>query len=147
MGNQAEIKNTLEAARAVTSPARRKYPPGSIVRLCISAWLLPGMGHMLLGHRWRALLLFTSIMAMFLLGLIMQGEFFILGSGHWLRTLGCLGEWSVGLAVPVSLWFDYSGGDPFFISSDYGTAFLVAAGMLNILCILDVFDIAMERKP
>ena len=56
-------------------------------------------------------------------------------------------EWSVGLALPVSLWFDYGGGDPFFVSSDYGTAFLVAAGMLNILCILDVFDIAMEKKP
>lgn len=139
--------NAPEVAEKTESPARPRRSPVDITRLCVSAWLMPGMGHLLLGHRWRASLLFTSIISMFLLGLTMQGEFFILGSGHWLRTLGCLGEWSVGLALPVSLWFDYGGGDPFFVSSDYGTAFLVAAGMLNILCILDVFDIAMQKKP
>ena len=147
MENQAETMNAPEDARKAESPARPRRSPGDIARLCVSAWLLPGLGHLLLGRGWRALLLFASIISMFLLGLTMQGEFFKFGSNHWLRTLGCLGEWSVGLALPVSLWFDYGGGDPFFVSSDYGTAFLVAAGMLNILCILDVFDIAMERKP
>ena len=147
MGNQSETMNAAEAARKAESPARPRRSPGEMGRLCVSAWLIPGLGHLLLGHRWRALLLFSAIISMFLLGLSMQGEFFVLGSGRWLRTLGCLGEWSVGLPVPVSLWFDYSRGDPFFASSDYGTAFLVAAGMLNILCILDVYDIAMERKP
>ena len=43
-------------------------------------------------------------------------------------------------------FFGYSGGDPFFVSSDYGTAYLVAAGMLNVLAVLDCYDIAMGRK-
>ena len=132
MENQTKTMNVQETAEEVGSSAKPRRSPGDIARLCVSAWLMPGMGHMLLGHRWRAVLLFASVISMFLLGLTMQGKFFILGSGHWLRTLGCLGEWSVGLALPVSLWFDYD-GDPFFASSDYGTAFLVAAGMLNIL--------------
>ena len=103
--------------------AQTQRSPGETARLCVSAWLIPGLGHLLLGHRWRALLLFRPSSACFLLGLSMQGEFFVLGSGHWLRTLGCLGEWSVGLPVPVSLWFDYSRGDPFFASSDTGRHF------------------------
>jgi hypothetical protein len=52
----------------------------------------------------------------------------------------------VGLALPAARFFGYGGGDPFFVSSDFGTAYLVAAGMLNVLAVLDCFDIAMGRK-
>ena len=63
------------------------------------------------------------------------------------ETLGYFGEMCVGVAMPAARFFGYSGGDLFFVSSDYGTAFLVAAGMLNMLCLLDAYDIAMGRKP
>ncbi len=82
---------------------------------------------------------------MFILGLAMKGEFFTAGGGSLLSTLGHYGELSVGVAMPMARFFGYH-GNPLFVSSDYGTAFLVTAGMLNILCILDVYDIAMGRK-
>ncbi len=118
---------------------------GQRVRVCVAAWLIPGLGHLLLGRKWRALILFASILTMFLFGLLMKGEFFSSHSSSYLQTLGYLGEMGVGVAMPAAKFFSYS-GDPFFVSSDYGTAFLVSAGMLNVLTVLDAYDIAVGRK-
>ncbi len=122
-----------------------KADTGRLVRVCVAAWLIPGLGHLLLGRRWRALILFASIITMFLFGLLMKGEFFSSHSSSYLQTLGYFGEMCVGIAMPAAKFFDYS-GDAFFVSSDYGTAFLVSAGMLNVLTVLDAYDIALGRK-
>jgi len=130
---------------------KAKVPSGhpstlALVRLCVAAWLIPGLGHLLVRKRWRALILFASIMIMFVLGLAMQGQFFLASSVSYLEALGHYGELCVGLAMTTAKFFGYGGGDPFFVSSDFGTAYLVAAGMLNVLAVLDCFDIAMRRK-
>jgi hypothetical protein len=135
-----------------TSAAKTKAPAThppiiTLVRLCVAAWLVPGLGHLLLGRKWRALILFASIITMFAFGLAMQGQFFSTSSASYLQILGYYGELCVGLAMPGARFFGYSGGDPFFVSSDFGTAYLVAAGMLNVLAVLDCYDIAMGRKP
>ena len=133
------------AQETVTHPAQPKT--ANLVGLCVAAWAVPGLGHFLLGRKWRALILFTAIVSMFLLGIAMQGEFFTTGSSSYLQTLGYYGELCVGLALPAARFFGYSGGNPLFVSADFGTAYLVAAGMLNTLSILDTYDIAMGRKP
>jgi hypothetical protein len=135
-----------ERAAAKTKAAASRPPIIALVRVCVAAWLIPGLGHLLLGKRWRALILFASIMTMFALGLAMQGQFFSTDSPSYLQTLGHYAELCIGLAMPGARFFGYSGGDPFFVSCDYGTAYLVAAGMLNVLCVLDCYDIAMGRK-
>lgn len=124
-------------------------PPatGRLVTLCVASWLVPGLGHWMLKRKWRALILFLAIISMFVLGLLMQGQFFPPGSASYLERLGYLGELCAGLAMPVAKFFGYGGGNPFFVSSDYGTAYLVSAGMLNVLAILDAYDIALNRKP
>jgi len=129
------------------APSKRKADRGVLLRLCVAAWLVPGFGHLLVGRRWRALILFASILAMFLLGVAMQGKFFSVHSPPYLHRLGFFGEMCVGVALPAALFFGYAGGDPYFVSADYGTAFLVAAGMLNLLTVLDAYDIALGRKP
>jgi hypothetical protein len=135
-------KRAVEAETAV----QPKPQLGFLLRVCVTGWLIPGFGHLLQGRKWRALILFVSILTMFLFGLAMEGQFFATGSGSYLQTLGYFGEMCVGVAMPAAKFFGYSGGDPFFVSSDYGTAFLVAAGMLNVLTVLDAYDIAMGRK-
>jgi len=135
-----------ETATAKPKAAASRSPIVTLVRLCVAAWLIPGLGHLLLGRKWRALILFASIGVMFGLGLAMQGQFFSTSSPSYLQTLGYFGELCVGLAMPGARFFGYGGGDPFFVSSDYGTAYLVAAGMLNVLAVLDCYDIAMGRK-
>ena len=136
-------EKAVQESKAAAPP---KPALSQLVRLCVAAWLIPGLGHLLLGRRWRALILFTSILAMFLLGLAMQGEFYSTQSPSYLQTLGYFGELCVGVAMPAARFFGYSGGDPFFVSSDFGTAFLVSAGMLNVLAVLDSYDIALGRK-
>jgi hypothetical protein len=140
---EQEEKTTKEAVK----PSRPQTTPGSLIGLCAGAWLVPGLGHFLLGRRGRALVLFLAIVGMFLLGLAMQGQFFATGSGSYLHTLGYFAELSVGAPMPLATFFGYGGGNTYFVCSDYGTAYLIAAGMLNILTILDAYDIAMGRKP
>ena len=92
------------------------------------------------------MVLFLAIVAMFAFGLAMQGQFFATGTASYLQTLGHFAELSVGIPMPAATFFGYGGGNTFFVCSDYGTAFLVSAGMLNVLTILDTYDIAMGRK-
>jgi len=137
------------ANKVVQEKSSVQAPPKltTLVRLCVAAWIVPGLGHFLLGRKWRALILFSAIVTMFLMGIAMQGECFTTSSGSYLQTLGYFGELCVGLAMPVARFFGYAGGNPLFVSADFGTAYLVSAGMLNTLSILDTYDIAMGRKP
>jgi hypothetical protein len=143
----AEVESVARTGPQSSGAAIAHPKPGQMVWLCVAAWLIPGFGHFLLGKKGRALVLGSAIIVMFIFGLMMKGEFYELQSGAILRSLGYVGEMCVGAAMPVAKFFGYSGGDAFFVSADYGTAFLVSAGMLNVLTILDAFDIAMGRKP
>lgn len=143
-------KKTAVAEEKVNANSPKAVHPqptsGSLFGLCVAAWLVPGCGHLLLGRKWRALILFVCIAGMFAFGLAMKGMFFSTGSGSYLQTLGYFAELCIGAAKPAATFFGYGGGDPFFVCSDYGTAFLISAGMLNVLSILDAYDIAMGRK-
>ena len=133
---------------AVAESARRPAgKPRHLVALCVAAWLVPGLGHWLLKKRARAAILFFAIAGMFAFGVLMHGQFFAMASPSYLERLGYLGELCAGLAAPFAKFFGYGGGNPFFVSADYGTAYLIAAGMLNLLTILDAYDIALHRKP
>jgi len=141
-------KKVLESEAPAKAAAVSAMPDtGRLVRLCAAAWLIPGAGHYMLGRRVRALILLLAIVSMFGFGLLMKGEFFSVHSPSYLETLGWFGEFAVGLPMPLASFFGYNGGDPYFVSADFGTAFLVAAGMLNVLTILDAYDIALRRKP
>jgi hypothetical protein len=134
-------KGTEPRVQTVAKPEMNRS-----IKVCVAAWLIPGLGHYILGKRIRALILFLAIVGMFVLGLLMHGTFFAIGSPSILERLGYLGELCAGLPMPVAKFFGYGGGKPFFISADYGTAYLVSAGMLNLLSILDAYDIAVGRK-
>jgi Family of unknown function (DUF6677) len=135
-----------KAPKEASKPSSKQPSTGSLFGLCLAAWLVPGLGHFLQGHRWRALVLVLAIVGMFAFGLAMQGQFFATGSGSYLHTLGYFAELSVGVPMPAATFFGYAGGDTYFVCSDYGTAYLIAAGMLNVLTILDAYDIAVGRK-
>jgi hypothetical protein len=133
-------------AKESASPAQPRPTSGSLFGLCLAAWLVPGLGHFLLGRKGRAVVLFLAIVGMFVFGLAMQGQFFAAGSGSYLHTLGYFAELSIGVPMTTATFFGYGGGNVYFICSDYGTAFLISAGMLNVLTILDAYDIALGRK-
>ena len=113
-------------------------------------WLIPGGGHFLLKRTGRGALLLLSVTGMFLCGLMMRGAMFQPQSGDLLTTLintgGFIGDLSSGILYLLSVWLGYSQPDTAGHVHDYGTKFLVTAGLLNILAIVDAFEIASGRK-
>jgi TM2 domain-containing membrane protein YozV len=113
-------------------------------------WLIPGSGHLLLKRRGRGIVLFATIGAMFICGLLMRGAMFTPQSGDLLTTLintgGFIGDLCSGLFYILTVSVGYSQPDQAGAVHDYGTKFLVTAGLLNLLAITDVYDIAARRK-
>ena len=113
-------------------------------------WLIPGGGHFLLKRPGRGALLMFSVTAMFLCGLMMRGAMFQPASGDLLTTLintgGFIGDLCSGILYLLSVWLGYNQPDVAGHVHDYGTKFLVTAGLLNVLAMVDVFEIAAGRK-
>ena len=114
------------------------------------SWLVPGGGHFLLKRHGRAVLLMVSITLMYLFGLMMRGAMFQPQSGDLLTILintgGFIGDLANGVLYLLSVWMGYNQPDVAGAVHDYGTKFLVTAGLLNILAMVDAFDIAVRRK-
>jgi hypothetical protein len=114
------------------------------------SWLVPGGGHLLLKRTGRGLLLMAAITSMFVCGLMMRGAMFQPESGDLLTTLintgGFIGDVASGILYLLSQWLGYNQPDVAGAVHDYGTKFLVTAGLLNILAMVDAFDIAVRRK-
>jgi hypothetical protein len=109
-------------------------------------WLIPGAGHMI-QKRWiRGGLLFVSIVTMFLLGLGMQGRIYKANGGDILDILGFIGNLGAGGLYIVSLAMDWGQGAIAFATADYGTKFMIVAGLLNFISIADAYHIAIGKK-
>jgi hypothetical protein len=130
---------------------KESKPPLSVwAPAVLLGWLVPGGGHFLLRRTGRGLLLLASITFMFLFGLMMRGAFFQPQTGDLLTTLintgGFVGNLCSGLLYMLSVAFGYNQPDMPGAVHDYGTKFLVAAGLLNVLAMVDAYDIAAGRK-
>src|SRR5579859_1400966 len=109
-------------------------------------WLIPGAGHML-QKRWiRGLLLFVSIVSLFLLGLAMQGRIYRANGGDILDILGFIGDVGAGGMYILTLANDWGQGAIAFATADYGTKFLIVAGLLNFIAVADAYHIAIGKK-
>lgn len=109
-------------------------------------WLIPGAGHMI-QKRWiRGLLLFVSIVTMFLLGLAMQGHIYKANSGDILDMLGFVGDVGSGALYVLTLANDWGQGAIALATADYGTKFMIVAGLLNFISIADAYHIAIGKK-
>jgi hypothetical protein len=126
-------------------PSVGKWAPTVLV-----AWLIPGGGHFLLKRPARGAAIAVSVVVIFLLGLMMRGALFEPQGGDLLTTViyygGFIGDLLAGLLYFLSVWLGYSQPDMAGHVHDYGTKFLVAAGLLNLLAIVDAFEIATGQK-
>ena len=125
-------------------------PMGKWLPAVLLAWIIPGGGHFLLKRQGRGALIAASVAAMFLLGLMMRGALFSPQNGDLLTIViywgGFFGNLMSGLLYFVTVWLGYNQPDVAGHVHDYGTKFLVTAGLLNILAIVDAYEIAAERK-
>jgi TM2 domain-containing membrane protein YozV len=136
---------------ATEKEAKQPMPPISAWAPAVAlGWLVPGGGHFLLKRTGRGFLLLVSVTGMFLCGLMMRGAMFTPQSGDLLTTLintgGFVGDVASGILYLLSVWLGYSQPDMAGHVHDYGTKFLVTAGLLNVLAMVDAFEIASRRK-
>ena len=109
-------------------------------------WLIPGAGHMI-QKRWiRGMLLFLSIVSLFLLGLAMQGRIYKANGGDILDILGFVGDVGAGGLYILTMANDWGQGAIAFATADYGTKFMIVAGLLNFIAIADAYHIAIGKK-
>jgi len=137
---------------AKAAPANKKIEKASEPKsplfstALLVGWLVPGAGH-LLSRRWvRGGLLFAAISLMFILGLLMQGKLYVANAGDPLVLLGFIGDLGSGLLYIGGRLFGAGQAPVQVVTADYGTKFIVVAGLLNIIAAVDAHNIRIGRK-
>lgn len=114
------------------------------------AWLIPGAGHLLLKRTTRGILLFGCVLIAFLLGLMLRGALFEPQTGDLFTTLiycgGFAGNVASGIIYLITVALGYNQPDVAGHVHDYGTKLLVGAGLMNILAMVDAYEIATGVK-
>lgn len=111
----------------------------------IAGWLVPGAGHFLLRKWYRGLFLAVSIFGMFALGIAMQGK--LHSNAHdILELLGLIGDLGNGLLYVVSRALGLGADSVQVTTADYGTRFIVVAGLLNVIAAVDAHNLRTGRK-
>ena len=119
---------------------------GIIVLLCLAAWAIPGAGHLWLGRRSKGLVFLVAIPLMYIIGLALHGRIFPFDFSDPLVTLGALANLGMGLTYVIASTLNYGAGDVRAVTYEYGITFLIVAGLLNVLVVIDAYDVALGRK-
>ena len=119
-----------------------------------AAWFIPGLGHVMLRRWGRAALMGGSVWFCFFLGMAMGGHMFSMttgqGSSALLQVPPMIANLGSGVLYLGSFFLNIGFADDLVQAAratyEYGNTFLLIAGLLNYLTMLDAFDIAAGRK-
>ena len=140
---KTNIENAPE--RVKTVPAAQSFTAMAIIAPAVG-WLVPGLGH-IIQKRWiRGLLLAAAIFTLFLVGLAMQGKVYSPNTGEILEMLGFIGDIGAGGLYIVTKGLGAGQGAIFRATADYGTKFMIVAGLLNVISAIDAYHIAIGKK-
>jgi hypothetical protein len=121
--------------------------PAHVWMAVVLAWVFPGLGHFYLGRRRRALFYAVIVTVTFLFGLFFEGRLYSPEPGAPLTVLATFAVCGSGLLnVAARLLLENPRGTILAVTYEYGCAFLLTAGLMNLLLMLDAFDIAVGRK-
>ena len=126
---------------------RRPINMAATLAICSGGWLVPGLGHILLGRWVRGLIFAFCVLVMFVMGIAMHGKLYDLAIEEPLHIFAFIANAGLGLPYLIAEQRQLGIGLTTAPSYDYGTTFLWVSGLLNYLIVLDVFDIAQRRKP
>ncbi len=114
------------------------------------AWLIPGAGHFYLKRQVHGIVLLAMVAGMFLAGILMQGRMFEPSAGNLFNTVmtygGYIGDLCTGSLYLLTVGLGYEQGALPGAVHDYGTKFIVCAGLLNLLAVVDAYEIAAGKK-
>ncbi len=136
-----------EATTSGAQPTAASVPFTPMAALApLLGWLVPGAGH-LVQKRWlRGLLLMVSVVAMFSFGLAMEGKIYKPNTGDLLDILGFVGDFGAGGLYILGRVLEWGSANITFANADYGTKYIVVAGLLNIMAAVDAYHIAIGKK-
>ena len=119
---------------------------GSLVLLCLAAWAIPGLGHLWQGRRAKGLIFMMALPLMFAIGLAIQGRLFPFELGDPLVGLAAVADLGIGVPYFIASAIGAGAGQVRAVTYEYGNAFVMTAGLLNFLVVIDAYDIALGRK-
>ena len=123
-------------------PERR----GNAVVAVLSAWLVPGLGHFYLKRPLRGLAFFALVVASALIGCNLEGHLYQVMAGQPLTILATFASMGMGFLYFLLRYALHYQGNIMGAGYEYGTAFLLTAGLMNLLLVLDVWDIVRGKK-
>lgn len=112
----------------------------------IGAWILPGLGHAVLKMWGRAIACFLTVGLLVVIGAGMRGNLFTAEGGDAFAALGYVADLGAGSFYWLARSLEINGPDVSRADGDYGTRFLAAAGVLNLLAALHAYEAARGRK-
>lgn len=122
--------------------------PARAVTASLLAWVWPGLGHVYLRRRGKALILMGAILALFVLGIFMNARLELhTGLEDPLALLFSVAQMGIGAPYFLARGLGFEAGVVTSPTYEYGNTFTAVGGLLNILVILDALDTARGRKP
>jgi len=116
----------------------------------VAAFIVPGLGHVLLGKVSRGVIVGAAIIVMFILGFLMEGHLYKPDPSEWLTWFFSFLNAGMGLPYLICLLADWgvqiSPEQAAKVTFEYGNTFLCVAGALNMLAAMDAYDIGVGRK-
>jgi hypothetical protein len=129
--------------RATTAERAQAANP---ILICLVAWLVPGAGHLWQGRRQKGVVFLLALPAMFAVGLWLSGRLFPFELSQPLVALEAFANAGMGLPYLIASAMGFGQGVVTAASYEYGNSFLIVSGLLNMLVIIDAYDIALGRK-
>ena len=153
MPDEVPMAETTNAASVATvaspDPASASYRhrrDALALTIAAAAWFLPGLGHVLLKMWGRAVVLFSTVALLVILGAGMRGNIFSRNGEDAFAKLGYVADLGAGSFYFVAKALEPAGPDVSHANGDYGTRLLATAGVLNMLAALHAYEVARARK-
>ena len=141
-------RQAASAGKSSKDEGAPEYPLTTMAVVApIVGWLIPGGGHFLLKRYVRGALLLISVVAMFLIGLGMNGRIYKPNGGDILDILGFIGDVGAGALYFLARIMDWGTAMAANAAADYGKTFVIVAGLLNFIAAADAHHIALGKKP
>jgi hypothetical protein len=135
-----------DEAQIAAAPAVDSKREARAIAFGIAGWLVPGLGHALQRMWGRAITFFAVVAVLVFVGAGMRGNLFNSQGGDAFAALGYLADLGTGSFYLLAKYIEVGGPDVSHAYGDYGTRFLAAAGVLNLLAALHAYEAARGRK-
>ena len=114
--------------------------------IAVAAWIVPGAGHLWQGRTQKGLIFLVTIPLMFAVGLRLNGRLFPFEISQPLVALAAFAGLGNGVPYLVAAMLGLGKGIVTAATYEYGNTFVIVAGLLNMLVVLDAYDVALGRK-